>query len=224
MCSTTSRCRFCRMGSCGSLAASRAQFCGCRAESDRAGCRRGARPLVRPVGRRPAIYFSALIAISTIAYVPLALAFTPWAWSNSGWLSVQWCRPLLYGVYFFAGVGIGAAGIDVGLVAADGALGRHWKLWLASPRAFVLWMGVTALTLDGPAPLHRNRRRSVFRARLRRRLLLHHRLELALRPTRSSALDSLSVNAYSLYLVHYVFTSGCNMRCSARRCLLCSKA
>ena len=32
------------------------------------------------------------------------------------------CRPLLYGVYFFAGVGIGAGGIDVGLVAADGAL------------------------------------------------------------------------------------------------------
>ena len=106
-------------------------------------------PLVcQPPGQRPVIYFSVLIAISAIAYVPLALAFTPWAWSNSGLLSVQWCRPLLYGVYFFAGVGIGAAGIDVGLVAADGALGRRWKLWLAAAIASLfLWMGVTVLDL-----------------------------------------------------------------------------
>ena len=47
-------------------------------------------------------------------------------------LSVQFCRPLLYAVYFFAGVGLGAAGIDRGLVAADGVLARRWNYGSAS--------------------------------------------------------------------------------------------
>ncbi len=158
-------------------------------------------------GQRPAVYFSALIALSAIAYVPLALAFTPWAWSNSGLLSVQWCRPLLYGVYFFAGVGIGAAGIDVGLVAADGALGRRWKLWLAVAIASLfLWMGVTALTLDGPAPLVIEIAADLcFVLACAGGCFFVIASSLRFGTTPSAGLDSLSTNAYSLYLVHYDF-------------------
>src|SRR6516225_6563653 len=159
-------------------------------------------------GKRPGTFFAALVALSAIAYVPLALIFTPWGWSNSGILSVQWCRPLLYGVYFFLGVGIGAAGLDVGLVDVDGALGRHWKLWLAIAVAtWFLWMGVTSLTLDGTAPLSIQ-----FAADLCFVLacagacffVIASSLRFGLK--RSAPLDSLSVNAYSLYLVHYVPT------------------
>jgi glucan biosynthesis protein C len=158
-------------------------------------------------GQRPAVYFSALIALSAIAYVPLALAYTPWAWSNSGLLSVQWCRPLLYGVYFFAGVGIGAAGIDVGLVAADGALGRRWKLWLAVAIASLfLWMGVTALTLDGPAPLVIEIAADLcFVLACAGGCFFVIASSLRFGTTPSVGLDSLSTNAYSLYLVHYDF-------------------
>jgi glucan biosynthesis protein C len=159
-------------------------------------------------GRRPAIFFAVLFAVSAVAYVPLAVAFTPWAWSNSGILSVQWCRPLLYCVYFFVGVGIGTAGLDVGLVDVDGALGRRWKLWLAIALATLfLWMGVTSLTLDGTAPVIIQILAGVcfvlacaggcF-------FVIASSLRFGLR--RSAALDSLSVNAYSLYLVHYVPT------------------
>jgi glucans biosynthesis protein C len=158
-------------------------------------------------GQRPEVYFSALIALSAIAYVPLALAFTPWAWSNSGLLSVQWCRPLLYGVYFFAGVGIGAAGIDVGLVAADGALGRRWKLWLAVAIATLfLWMGVTALTMNGSAPLIIEIAADlcfVLACAGGCFFVIASSLRFGTKP--SSGLDSLSTNAYSLYLVHYDF-------------------
>jgi glucans biosynthesis protein C len=158
-------------------------------------------------GQRPHIYFSALIALSAIAYVPLALAFTPWAWSNSGLLSVQWCRPLLYGVYFFAGVGIGAAGIDVGLVAADGALGRRWKLWLAVAIASLfLWMGVTAVTMNGPAPVVIEIAAALcFVLACAGGCFFVIASSLRFGTTPSSGLDSLSTNAYSLYLVHYDF-------------------
>jgi glucans biosynthesis protein C len=158
-------------------------------------------------GKRPAVYFSVLIAISAIVYIPLALAFTPWEWSNSGLLSVQWCRPLLYGVYFFAGVGIGAAGIDVGLVAADGALGRRWKLWLAVALASLfLWMGVTALTLDGPAPFAIEIAAGLcFVVACAAGCFFVIASSLRFGTTPSAGLDSLSTNAYSLYLVHYDF-------------------
>ena len=73
-------------------------------------------------------YFGALLAASALAYVPLAVAFTPWAGPIPDFSPLQFCRPLLYAVYFFAGVGIGAAGIERGLIAADGILARRWAM------------------------------------------------------------------------------------------------
>ena len=159
-------------------------------------------------GQRPGVFYAVLIAVSAVAYIPLALVFTPWAWSNSGILSVQWCRPLLYGVYFFVGAGIGAAGLDVGLVAADGALGRHWKLWLAIALAtLLLWMGVTSLTLDGSAPLPIEAAADLcFVLACAGGCFFVIASSLRFGLTRSAPLDSLSTNAYSLYLVHYVPT------------------
>jgi glucans biosynthesis protein C len=159
------------------------------------------------LGQRPFLYLATLIAISAVAYVPMALAFTPWAWSDSGPLAVQFCRPLLYAVYFFAGVGIGAGGIDDGLVAADGALARRWWLWLAAAlAALFIWMGVTSLTLEGPAPISIQIASDfgfVLACAAGCSFLIAASLRFGL--TRSRPLASLSTNAYSLYLVHYVF-------------------
>jgi glucans biosynthesis protein C len=158
-------------------------------------------------GRRPGLYFAILIAASAVAYVPLALAFTPWAWSNSGPLAVQWCRPLLYGVYFFAGMGIGTGGIDVGLVAVDGALARRWKLWFAAAIVSLLaWMGVTWLTMDGTAPIAVDIAADlcfVIACASGCFFLIAASLRFAVK--RSPVLANLSANAYSLYLVHYDF-------------------
>ena len=54
------------------------------------------------------------------------------AGSRSGPIAVQASRILLYLVYFFAGVGIGAVRFDKGLLAADGGLARRWPVWLAA--------------------------------------------------------------------------------------------
>lgn len=158
-------------------------------------------------GRRPGLYFAALVVASAVAYVPLALVFTPWAWSNSGFLAVQWSRPLLYGVYFFAGMGIGTGGIDVGLVAADGALARRWKLWLAVAIVSQLaWMGVMSLTMEGTAPIAVDVAADlcfVIACASGCFFLIAANLRFAAK--RSSVLASLSANAYSLYLVHFDF-------------------
>src|SRR5208282_944725 len=158
-------------------------------------------------GKRPARYFAILVAVSALAYVPMALAFTPWEWSNSGPLAVQFCRPLLYAVYFFAGVGIGVEGVDHSLLAVDGALPQRWAWWLAAALGCLfLWMGLTALTMNGPAPIAVDIAADfsfVLACASGSLFLIAASLRFA--ANRSQIFDSLSANSYSLYLVHYGF-------------------
>src|SRR5439155_20357199 len=102
-------------------------------------------------GAHPAKYFAGLLAASSLAYIPLAVAFTPSEWAQYGPFGFQLSRPLHYAVYFFAGLGLAAGGIERGLVAADGPLARHWTSWLgAALGRFLLWICLTALTMaDG---------------------------------------------------------------------------
>jgi surface polysaccharide O-acyltransferase-like enzyme len=164
-------------------------------------------PWSTKAGQRPAFYFTVLVGLSAAACVPLALAFTPWAWSDSGWFAVQWCRPLLYGVYFFAGVGIGAGGIDCGLTAADGALRQRWKLWLAvAIVSLSVWMGLTSQTMNGDASVALEIAADLsFVAACAGGCFFVVAAALHFGGKRSRVLDSLSTNAYSLYLVHYDF-------------------
>jgi glucans biosynthesis protein C len=102
---------------------------------------------------RPGRYFIGLAGVATLAYVPLALAFTPWTWVEHGPFGFQLSRPLLYAVFFFAGFGVGAHGFERGLLAADGALARRWMVWFAVALiSFLCWMGLTALTLNTVSP------------------------------------------------------------------------
>ena len=71
----------------------------------------------RRIGAQPIRSASSLIltAASAVAYVPLALIYSPWTWFQYGAFAFQWCRPLHYTVYFFAGVAVGAYGLERGL-------------------------------------------------------------------------------------------------------------
>ena len=80
---------------------------------------------------RPGLFFWALLIISIIVYVPAVLYFGASRWFSLGPIAVQASRILLYLVYFFAGMGIGAVSFDKGLLAADGGLARRWPIWLA---------------------------------------------------------------------------------------------
>ena len=64
-----------------------------------------------------------------------------WPGSSARWRgpasdpSVPVARLFHYAVYFLAGIGVGAYGIERGLLAQDGKLARHWGRW-------TLWMVV----------------------------------------------------------------------------------
>ena len=51
-----------------------------------------------------------------------------------------------YAVYFFAGLGAGAAGLSEGALATDGALAKRWAFWLlAALISFATWIALTAV-------------------------------------------------------------------------------
>jgi glucan biosynthesis protein C len=157
---------------------------------------------------QPLRYFALLVTLSAIAYVPLALAFTPWAWKTFGLFSIQLSRPLQYVVYFFAGVGIGAHGLERGLLGVCGPLARRWAAWLAAfLAAFILWSVPIALMPDrdnGPIGLQIV---SNFGFVLACACGCFFVAGVSLRYARwrFDWLDSLSRSAYGMYLIHYVF-------------------
>jgi peptidoglycan/LPS O-acetylase OafA/YrhL len=160
-------------------------------------------------GAHPGRYFIGLVTACTLAYVPLALAFTPWDWSNHGPFALQLSRPLLYAVFYIAGLGIGAYGLERGLLAPGGMLARRWGVWLAgSLAAFVLWMGLTALAMmyHIAAPLVLQVVVDVsFAVACASGCFFVVAACLRFATMRSRILASLADNAFGIYLLHYVF-------------------
>jgi hypothetical protein len=164
--------------------------------------------LAARLGDRPLALFVVLVAASTLGYVPLALAFTAWDWASFGPFAVQLSRPLVYLVYFFAGFALGSQGLDRGLLRSDGALSRHWLVLLVvAIVAMAIWGLLTSLTLPdwNASPLaYRLMAAVAFPPACAGGVLSLLAVALRFLVFRDRILDSLSANAYSIYLLHYV--------------------
>jgi hypothetical protein len=161
------------------------------------------------LGAHPGRFFAGLVTASALAYIPLAIAFTPWQWSQLGPFALQLSRPLHYAVYFFAGVGVGIHGIENGLLASDGILARRWTLWLAAAfAALLLWFASMAPIFErgDAAPLGLQIIAGLgFVLSCASSSFFLVAVFLHFARNCSPVVDSLSRNAYGMYLVHYVF-------------------
>jgi hypothetical protein len=156
----------------------------------------------------PGRYFMGLAGASILAYVPLALAFTPWTWSEHGPFALQLSRPLLYAAFYLAGLGIGADGLERGLLATSGVLAGRWARWLGVALGFfVLWMGLTALAMNEAAPpaVLQVAVDVSFAVACASGCLCALAACLRFGAARSRILDSLAEAAFGIYVVHYVF-------------------
>jgi hypothetical protein len=165
--------------------------------------------LLGKLSGRPAAFTMLLVAASALAYVPLALVFTPWTWFHVGPFAFQLSRPLLYAVYFLAGLGVGAYGIERGLLAPTGWLAQHWMAAGGAAMAtFVLWLGFAGLAMssDGPSlPVRLLEALSlVLCCAAGCVFMLAVFIRFANR--RLGVFDALNDNAYGIYLVHYLFS------------------
>src|SRR5919201_910801 len=158
-------------------------------------------------GDHPGRVFIALVAVCALAYLPLSAMFAPWEWLQFGPFAVVPSVAPQYVIYFFAGLGIGAFGLDRGLLAADGMLAQRCWRWLAgTDPSFVLRILPTALVVNGTT-LPGLKVAADLGLVLCAASACFALLGIFLRVTRRHRpmLDSLSDHAYGIYFVHYFF-------------------
>lgn len=160
------------------------------------------------LGARPAALVSVLLLLGALAYVPPALAFTPWLWVQAGPFAFQLCRPLFYLVWFFAGVGLGAHGIERGMLAPGGWLARRWRPagW-AALATFAAWITCAGIASTPSAPAAARVLEAVsFVPCCTGGCLFMLALFVRFANRRVPVLDALGDKAYGMYLVHYLFS------------------
>jgi peptidoglycan/LPS O-acetylase OafA/YrhL len=163
---------------------------------------------IRRLSRTPLLFFSVLLAVTTLVYIPMAIAFSPTAWSAFGPFAFQTSRIFHYLVYFLFAVGIGAAGLDDGLLARQGKLASQWAIWLAlAAAAFIAEYFVSGVAMTHPSlPASLI---AYFAWTLSCAVSCFAFLALFLRfaNTPRSWADSLAQNSYAIYLLHYMFVA-----------------
>lgn len=95
--------------------------------------------------RQPFRYVLGLIAFTGAGFLAMNIYLGYDAWVHWGPFFVQAGRVLHYAVYFFAGIGVGAFGLDRGLLDVSGKLARRWWLWL--PGGLIGFVALTAAFL-----------------------------------------------------------------------------
>ncbi|MBV8570097.1 MAG: acyltransferase [Acidobacteriaceae bacterium] len=160
---------------------------------------------------RPARLFCLLVVVSGVAYIPMAMAFNPFRWSTFGPFYFQTSRILHYGVYFLAGISVGAFGLDRGLLAPAGKLARRWWLWgirAVGAFGFAMIAAIVAITSYSHAPrlaVVLGGSGFVLSCAASCFAFLAFFVRFVQRPNRVS--EGLRDNAYGMYLIHYVFVS-----------------
>jgi surface polysaccharide O-acyltransferase-like enzyme len=163
---------------------------------------------------RPVTAFVAFLLVSIAAYLPMHLAFGDISWLELGRfpLPIQTSRILLYTVYFFAGVGVGAVNLRVGLLAENGGLARRWPVWLGF--ALVFYLAILALVyahhnwvadFDSPPLLWKVGYGLAFAAYSAAMAFTVTAVFLRSANSPCSLLDAMQPSAYGIYLLHYIF-------------------
>ena len=160
---------------------------------------------------RPAAFFAKLVLASSIVYLPVAWAFDPTAWFSCGPFFGQTSRVLNYALYFVTGVGVGAYGLERGLLASDGNLARRWGRWLTL--SIVAFVCVVIAFIAYLTILSRGETNAALGILLNFLVVLtcaassfaFLALFVRFAKRRRGILDSLSANAFGIFLLHYFF-------------------
>jgi len=168
-------------------------------------------PRLLGVRDRARAFVAILIVVSALVYVPMELAFGSDSWPILGPFTFQVSRLFLYATYFAAGIQLGAARTQSGILARNAGLAQRWPIWLsAGLAAFALRLAVIVTLVLPVASNHRPLPHtprllsdvtlvlccgtiSVAFIALFRRFAVAHR----------ALFDSLSASSYGMYLVHY---------------------
>ena len=162
------------------------------------------------VSRKPIVMFATLVLISATIYIPMVIVLSPGTWTAWGPFTFQTSRIFHYIAYFLMGVGIGAVGVDRGLVAPEGAIGRRWVLWVVV--AVVIFLLASAVTI---VALAQNLKSTFWTIAISLGFVFSCAgssfacLAVSLRfaNSRNRLFDSMNAISYAIYLFHYAYVS-----------------
>jgi surface polysaccharide O-acyltransferase-like enzyme len=161
---------------------------------------------------RPLLFFIFVFAVTWILYVPLAYNVGQGRWVGIGPFDFQLSRILLYFGYFLLGVFIGNTNFNTELFSTTCSVVKKWWLWVAL--AITVYAFLTILSNPLTELVNENRLSS-FEG-----WMIYYGLYAASCALSSIAFittfrkfanrenrwwDSLSANAYMVYLVHFIF-------------------
>jgi Acyltransferase family len=160
----------------------------------------------------PLRFFLMLIAASGAAYIPMLAIFGAMAWTSVGPFQFQTARLFHYAIYFLTGIGVGAYGIDRGLLAPDGVLAGHWIRWtIAAVVTFMVSVVFFLFAITKGATMSPTLLNTVGGAMYAATCgaISFSFLAMFVRFVRRRrwVFDSLSENEYGMYLIHYMFVS-----------------
>jgi len=154
---------------------------------------------------RPLAFFVALFVISSATYVPIAVIIGPLKWIGIGPFNAQAGRILLYLVYFFAGIAFGAYGFNHNIFKSDGALAKHWWVWLTvGMMSFIVFIIMIVVVFHNDRTIVSE---IAFVVCCGTNVFGMTGLFLRFAKRRVRIFDNLSDNAFGIYIVHYVFVT-----------------
>jgi peptidoglycan/LPS O-acetylase OafA/YrhL len=170
--------------------------------------------LVFSMRNRPIAAFVAFLMFSTAIYLPMRLAFGDASWLEPGGypLPIQTSRILLYAGYFFAGIGVGALNLRVGLLADNGEVAKRWPVW--SALALVFYGAILVLVyahhnwvadFNSPPLDWRIGYGLAFALFSAAMTFAEPAIFLRFAKANWGWLDALRPSAYGIFLVHYIF-------------------
>jgi glucan biosynthesis protein C len=164
------------------------------------------------LANRPGRLLLGWYAFTWVIYIPVMLLATPGRWTGIGPFDFQVSRILLYFGYFILGALIGGQGLEKGLLATTSSFQKKAMPWLAACILAYTLLKISESPLDN---LLAQNQLTHLQARLLYRSLwvlsctASSMAFLSLFPRlfrRSYKVwDSLSANAYGIYLLHYIF-------------------
>ncbi|HVA79226.1 MAG TPA: acyltransferase [Candidatus Binataceae bacterium] len=160
----------------------------------------------------PVRFFLLFTVISIAVYTPMSLIYSANYWTSIGLFQFQTSRLFLYAVYFLAGIGVGAYGVNRGLLASDGLLARHWGRWVAwGLTAFFLSVVYFFIVLAYRSAISPNllgvAGGCVFAITCGSLSFAFLALFIRFATRRRWVYDRLSDNEYAMYLIHYMFVT-----------------
>lgn len=161
---------------------------------------------------KPFTFFCLLFSVTWILYVPLAYKMGAGSWVGIGPFDFQASRIFLYFGYFTLGILIGNTDFNNELLSAESAIVKKWWLWLFLSLAVYCILTIVAEPLT---QLLENKRIDEFNA-----YMIYYGIYVASCTLSSIAFitvfrrlvhterywwNSLSENAYLIYIVHFIF-------------------